>query len=364
MNRKNNSVINIVSEASFKSNIQGKEARLYTLQNGNGLMAQVTNYGARLVSLYCPDKDNNFTDVVTGFEKACDYVTSNESYFGATIGRYANRIANASFSLDGKVYRLESNNGPNNLHGGSIGFQSVVWKEEEVEEQHVRMSYLSPHLEQNFPGNLQVYITYTLTDDNELRIDYNATTDRITVVNLTHHSFFNLKGAGIGDIYDHILHINADSYMEVNEFLIPKSVVPVMDTPMDFRKPKAMGLHMDDAFQQLVYGNGYDHNWLLNENPNGLNYAAKVIEPTSLRVLEVYTNEPGLQFYGGNWLAGNDKGKNGKTYNRRSSFCLETQHYPDSPNQQSFPSVVLKPGELYKSVCIYHFSIDKDNINK
>lgn len=357
MNQKNDIAVKLVSEAGFSSQIQGKEAKLYTLRNGNGMVAQISNYGARLVSLFCPDRNNNFTDIVTGFEKASDYVTANESYFGATVGRYANRIANASFSLDGQVFHLEPNNGPNSLHGGSRGFNSVVWNEEEVDAQHIKMSYLSPHLDQNFPGNLQVYVTYTLTDDNELRIDYQATTDKTTVVNLTHHSFFNLKGAGAGDIYDHILQINADSYTEVDEFLIPKSVKPVAGTPMDFRNSQTMGLRMDDAFQQLEYGNGYDHNWILNKNPKGLNYAARVVEPTSLRVLEVYTNEPGLQFYGGNWLSGNDVGKNMKTYNRRSSFCLETQHYPDSPNHQSFPSVVLKPGELYRSVCNYKFSV-------
>ncbi len=348
-----------ISETEFKGLINKQAVHLYTLKNAQGLVAQLSNYGARLVSLFTPDKHGHSKDIVLGFDKATDYEMANEAYYGATVGRYANRIANARFNLDGKEFELENNNGPNNLHGGSDGFHARVWHVEEVDSHSVTLSLVSPNMDQGFPGELKVWVTYTLTDDNELAIKYKATTNQTTLVNLTHHSFFNLKGAGEGNIYENHLHINADSFCEVNEFLIPQTLKSVADTPFDFRKPQAMGARMNENHQQLKYGNGYDHNWILTKDEPGLSYAAKVLEPSSSRVMEVFTSEPGIQFYGANWLAGNDIGKQGKTYERHGAFCLETQHYPDSPNQSAFPSVVLKPEESYQSICIYKFSVDK-----
>ncbi len=347
----------IINKSNFSSTIDNKAVELFTLKNSNGLVAQITNYGARLVSLFTYDSHASFADIVLGFDRAQDYVDAHEAYYGATVGRYANRIANGLFQLDGKNYKLLQNNATNSLHGGQKAFHSVVWKGHQVNEQKLELSYLSPHMEEGFPGNLNLKVTYELGEDDALRISYAAATDMKTVVNMTHHSFFNLKGAGHDDVKDHLLQIHADYYTHVNENLIPDGqLASVSDTPLDFRQPTAIGLREDDDFEQLRFGVGYDHNFVLKSNPDGLNFAARVVEPESGRVMEVYTNEPGMQFYGGNWLSGKDIGKNGKVYKRRSAFCLETQHYPNSPNQPDFPSVVLRPEEEYHSVCIYKFS--------
>lgn len=350
----------LINENTFAGTIDGKEVKLYTLKNTNGLVAQVTNFGGRVVSLWVPDKNGNFEDIVTGYNTLDGYLNSKEIYYGALIGRYGNRIARGQFVLNDTVYSLVQNNGENHLHGGTKGFNDVVWDATQPDEQTLVLTYTSPHMEEGYPGNLEVKVQYQLTIENELKIEYWATTDQPTPVNLTHHSFFNLKGDGNGTINNHLLQINADFYTPVDEGLIPTGeIAPVEGTPMDFRAPTAIGERVDDDFEQLKFGGGYDHNWVLVPAESGLNFAARVIEPTSGRTMEVYTNEPGLQFYGGNFLDGSDTGKYGKPYEFRTSFCLETQHFPDSPNQPDFPSTILEPGEEYYSVCVYKFGTEK-----
>ena len=343
----------------FKAVIDGDSVNLFVLQNKNGLEATFTNYGLRLVSLYVPDKNGNFEDVVLGHATLDEYVNGPKGYYGSIIGRYGNRIAKGSFSLGDNTFDLAINNNENHLHGGEIGFESVVWKVENQTSQSIEFSRLSPDMEEGYPGNLMVHVTYTLTDENELKIAYKAETDKTTVVNLTHHSFFNLKGEGEGDVNDHLLMINADQYTPVDAGLIPTGEIKeVKDTPLDFRKIKTIGSEIASDFEQLKIGKGYDHNYVLNDAPQnseGLTFAAKVIEPKSGRVLEVYTDEPGVQLYGGNFLNGKMIGKNGKPHLFRGSFCLETQHYPDSPNQLDFPSTTLEPGDTYSSNCVYKF---------
>lgn len=351
----------LINNESFAGIVDGNEVKLYTLKNENGLVTQITNYGGRVVSLWIPDKNGKFDDVVLGYESIEKYLNSNEPYFGALIGRYGNRIGRGMFELNDTVYKLAKNdNGKNHLHGGVKGFNNVVWDARQPDLQTLILHYISRNMEEGYPGNLEVTVEYSLTNDNELRIDYDASTDKQTPVNLTHHSFFNLKGAGSGSINDHILKINAGSYTPVDEELIPTGeIIPVEGTPMDFREPKPIGKQINEKFEQFEFGKGYDHNWVVNSSVDGLKFAAKVIEPKSGRTLEVYTNEPGLQFYGGNFLNGSDTGKEGKVYSYRSAFCLETQHFPDSPNQPGFPSVILKPGEKYKSVCVYKFGVEE-----
>jgi len=350
----------LVDETKFIAEYDGKRVALYTLKNSNGLTAQITNFGAKVVSLYTPDKNGDFADIVTGFSSIDEYFKTSEVYFGATIGRYGNRIGNAQFTIDGTTYNLAKNNGENNLHGGEKGFFNVVWNANKINDNTLELTYLSPDMEEGFPGNLNVRMIYTLTNDNELKVEYFATTDKATHVNLTHHSFFNLQGDGSGDVKDHILQINADFYTPVDDGLIPTGeIASVGGTPMDFRVPTSVGARVNDNFEQLKIGNGYDHNWVLNPAGNGLNFAAKVVEPTTKRTLEVYTNEPGIQFYGGNFLDGTVIGKGGKIYTFRSSFCLETQHFPDSPNKPDFPSTLLEPGNQYYSICVYKFSVEK-----
>ncbi|SHF08112.1 aldose 1-epimerase [Mariniphaga anaerophila] len=348
----------LIDEETFAGTLDGKEVELFALKNVNGLVAQITNFGGRVVSLWLPDANGAFEDVVTGYETLEGYLKSNEVYYGALIGRYGNRIAKGKFALNDTVYTLAQNNGENHLHGGVKGFNNVVWDAACPDGQTLVLTYTSPDMEEGYPGTLKVKVQYTLTDSNELKIEYWATTDRPTPVNLTHHSFFNLKGAGNGTINDHLLQINADYYTPVDEGLIPSGeIAPVDNTPMDFRKPTAIGKRVDADFDQLKYGRGYDHNWVLVPAESGLNFAARVEEPVSGRTLEVYTNEPGVQFYGGNFLDGSDTGKKGKVYSHRSTFCLETQHFPDSPNQPDFPSTILNPGEEYYSVCVYRFGV-------
>ncbi|WP_313790938.1 aldose epimerase family protein [Allomuricauda sp. SCSIO 65647] len=356
---KNSSVL--LSE--FKNIINDKETNLYVLRNNNGVEAIFTDYGQRLISLFVPDRNGNMEDIVLGFNTLQEYIDSKEKYFGATIGRYGNRIAKGKFSIDGKSYQLATNNGENHLHGGDKGFNDVVWDVKKVTENEIEFKRVSPDMEEGYPGNLDVTVHYHLTDDNELEITYKATTDKATHVNLTHHSFFNLKGEGEGTINDHLLYINADRYTPVDEGLIPIGKLEMVEgTPFDFRKPKPIGQDLEVKNGQLTFGNGYDHNFVLGESPKnnkGLVLAAKVIEPTSGRIMEVYTDEPGLQFYGGNFLDGTIIGKKGKPYIFRGAFCLETQHFPDTPNNQNFPTTLLKPEEEYSSTCIYKFLVDK-----
>lgn len=336
----------------------GTQVKLYTLSNENGLSATVTNYGGIIVDLMVPDKDGRMDDVVLGYESIEDYVKDNP-YFGALIGRYGNRICNGKFVLDGTTYDLAINNGKNHLHGGLKGFDKVVWdtaEEETPEGPSLKLHYLSKDGEEGYPGNLDVNVTYTLTNKNELRIDYRATTDKPTICNLTQHSYFNMKGHGNGDILGHELMINADHFTPVDEGLIPTGEIrSVEHTPMDFRKSTPIGERININDQQIKYGLGYDHNWVLNKKSNELTLAASVYEPRSGRYMEAWTTEPGIQFYSGNFLDGSNIGKGGNVYNQRNGFCLETQHYPDSPNKSDFASVVLKPGEKYETTTIYKF---------
>jgi len=325
-------------------------------------MLRAIPLGGKIVSLEVPDKNGQMGDVVTGYDTLAQYIKGN-AYFGAMIGRYGNRIAKGKFTLEGKEYQLATNNGANALHGGPNGFHNVDWifnPKTTPEGEAVEMTYLSKDGEEGYPGNLSVKVTYTLTDKNELVIDYEATTDKTTVVNLTHHSFFNLSGNGDSDILNHELMINADRFTPVDEGLIPTGELKkVAGTPFDFTKPHKIGERIEQDDQQLKYGKGYDHNFVLNKKDNSLTLAAKVTEPTSGRVMEVWTTEPGLQFYSGNFLTGTEKGKKGNKYPFRSSFCLEAQHFPDSPNKKDFPSTVLKPGETYKQKTIYKFDVVK-----
>lgn len=349
----------LIDPVTFGGVVDGKKADLFTLSNANGITTQITNYGGRVVNLFIPDKNGNFEDVVTGYPTLEGYLNSNEVYYGTLIGRYGNRIARGQFTLNDSTYVLATNNGPNHLHGGPKGFHNVVWDAIQQDDKTLLLSYLSADGEEGYPGNLQVNVTYELTDENELKIQYWATTDKPTHVNLTHHSFFNLKGAGNGDINDHILSINSDYYTPVDEGLIPTGeIMPVDGTPFDFRKPVPIGARVNEDHIQLKYGMGYDHNWILVSAAEGLTMAASVLEPSSGRSLKVYTNEPAIQFYGGNFLNGSDTGKYGKSYLFRGALCLETQHYPDSPNKAAFPSTLLNPGDEYYSVCIYKFGIE------
>lgn len=326
----------------------------FTLTNANGVKMEVTNYGGRIVSLFVPDKDGKAEDVVLGYDSLRQYLTGN-LYFGAMIGRYGNRIAKGKFSLNGKEYQLALNNGANALHGGPRGFHQVYWNVV-PKENSLEMTYRSADGEENYPGNLSVKVTYSLTDKNEVVIDYEATTDAETIVNLTHHSFFNLAGAGNGDILDHELTIAAEQFCPVDSGLIPSGELKkVKGTPFDFSSPHKIGERINQLDEQLKYGKGYDHNWVLTKKANELSLAAKVREPKSGRTMEVWTTEPGLQFYSGNFLDGKDVGKGNKAYAYRTAFCLEAQHFPDSPNHANFPTTVLKPGEVYKQKTIYKF---------
>lgn len=347
-----------ISDAAFDKTIDGKQVKLYHLKGKGNIQVAITNYGAKIVSLLAPDKQGQLADVELGYDNIDQYVNTKERYYGGIVGRYGNRIAKGKFKVDGKEYTLATNNGVNHLHGGKKGFNDVVWDAEQPNDHTLKLHYLSKDGEEGYPGNLDITLTYELTDSNEVKIDYTATTDKATVVNLTNHSFFNLHGAGNGDINDHVLYINADKFTPVDSTLIPKGKLePVKGTPMDFTTPTKIGERVDADFEQLKFGKGYDHNYVLNKKGKELSLAATVEEPQSGRFLEVWTTEPGVQFYGGNFLDGTDKGKEGKTYVHRGAFCLETQHYPDSPNQPSFPSVVLKPGETYSSTCVYKFGV-------
>jgi aldose 1-epimerase len=339
----------------------GRPIDLYTLTNKNGVEARISNYGATVVSLQIPDRNNRFADVVLGYDSLKGYVDDN-AYFGGTIGRYANRIAGGRFNLGGMTYAVARNDGENHLHGGFQGFNKVVWETEHIlnhEPSVLPLNYLSKDGEEGYPGHLKVQLIYTLTEHNELRIDSTATTDQETLINLTNHSYFNLAGHSAGDILSHELILHADRFTPVNATLIPTGELRgVQGTPFDFQQAAAIGDRIHETDQQLVFAKGYDHNWVLNDGGKGkISLAAQVYEMRSGRVLEVSTTEPGIQFYSGNFLDGTARGKEGRTYNRRDGFCLEPQHFPDSPNHPEFPSAVLRPGERYSSTTIYKFSV-------
>ena len=344
-------------KSDFVSEVEGKPTALYVLKNKNGAEACITNYGGRLVSVMVPDKNGKMTDVVLGYDNIGQYVQSDGNY-GALIGRYGNRINQGKFTLDDIEYTLPQNNGAHCLHGGPQGYHARMWDAKQLNDQALELTYLSKDGEAGFPGNLDIKVTYTLTDDNAVGSKYEATTDKKTVVNLTNHSYFNLSGVPGSDVLDQLVMINADNYTPVDSTLIPVGISPVDGTPLDLRTPVAIGKQINDPFQQLQFGRGYDLNWVLNTNGDKNVLAAKAYSPTSGIALEVYTNEPGIQFYTGNFMDGKDTGKHGVLYPHRGALCLETQHYPDSPNHPDFPSVVLNPGEKYLSECIYKFTVE------
>ena len=345
--------------------VDGKDVFLYTLTNGHGMEVRAMSYGATIVSLRVPDRDGRSDDVVLGFDTIEGYLAV-EPYFGAIVGRYGNRIAKGRFTLDGKTYQLATNNGPNHLHGGVKGFDKVVWEAEPFDRDGrsgIVFTHVSPDGDQGYPGALSARVTYTLTPANELTVEYSATSDRATPINLTQHSYFNLAGAGTGDILNHQLTLDADRFTPVDATLIPTGdLAPVEGTPFDFRRPTAIGARITADHPQLKYGNGYDHNWVLNGPVGGstgpaLHHAARLEEPTSGRMLDVSTTEPGVQFYTGNFLDGTLTGKSGRVYKQRYGLCLETQHFPDSPNHPGFPSTILRPGDRYQSTTVFAFGV-------
>jgi aldose 1-epimerase len=348
-----------VMVTNFGELTDGTPMSQYTLTNAKGASMKVINYGGIITSLMIPDKHGKMGDVVLGHDSVEGYLTDNP-FFGALIGRYGNRIAKGKFSLDGKEYTLAVNNGANHLHGGNKGFDKVIWNIEQHEVEDgvaLKLSYVSKDMEEGYPGNLKAEVIYTLTDRNELKIDYKATTDKKTIVNLTQHTYFNLTGVK-RDILSHELVLNADKFLPVDKTLIPTGELkPVAGTPFDFRKPVAIGKRINEPDEQLKFGNGYDHCWVLNRAADGMNQAATLYDSISGREVVVYTTEPGIQFYSGNFLDGSITGKNGIVYGFRTGLCLETQHFPDSPNRPEFPSVTLNPGETYTSQTVYKFSV-------
>lgn len=349
---------------SFGRTPDGREARLYTLQSASGFRADISDYGGTVVRLVAPDRQRQFADVVLGFDNVRDYV-ERSPYFGCIVGRYANRIANGRFTLDGKMYTLATNNSPGgvpcHLHGGLRGFDKIIWRSERFETPAgpaLRLQYRSVDGEEGYPGNLDVSVTYTVLHEDALRIDYTAVTDRPTPVNLTNHTYFNLAGEGSGDVLAHVLTLNARQYTPIKRGLVPWGhATAVTETPLDFTAPHTIGERIDVPHEQLRSAGGYDHNFIIERaDPAALAVAATVLEPKSGRVLEVQTTEPGVQFYSGNFLDGTIAGKHGHVYERRHGFCLETQHFPDSPNQASFPSTILRPGETLHSTTVFRFT--------
>lgn len=348
-----------VSKEVFGTLPDGRTADLYTITNGNGVRARITNFGGIVVSLETPDKGGKLADIVLGYDSIEGYL-ENKPYFGCIAGRFANRIAKGKFALDGTEYTLATNNGVNHLHGGIAGFNKVLWNAKRVNTEDaagVRLHYVSENGEEGYPGTLTCTVTYLLSNANELRIDYDAVTDAPTIVNLTHHGYFNLAGQGTGDILGHELMINADHFTPVDATMIPAGELrPVAGTPFDFTQPMVIGARINNDDEQLKFGLGYDHNFVLNGD--GLRLIARATEATSGRVMEMYTTEPGVQFYSGNFLDGTEIGKGGVAYQHRFGFCLESQHFPDSPNQPAFPPVVLRPGKRYSQTTIYRFSTE------
>jgi aldose 1-epimerase len=352
-----------VEKAPFGTMPDGTVVDAYTLTNDRGMRVRVLTFGGIIQSIEVPDRDGNVGNVVLGFSDLDDYRTKNP-YFGTITGRYANRLGKGRFALDGKTYQLATNNGPNALHGGAEGFDKKVWAAREVsaaDAAALELTYTSPAGEEGYPGTLAVKVTYRVTDANELAIDYEATTDAPTVVNLTSHSYFNLAGEGSGSILDHQLTLNASAFTPVDATLIPTGEISkVAGGPMDFTRPTTIGARIGDGDEQLVFGRGYDHNWVLDKPVAGaMTLAARVREPTTGRVMEIHTTEPGIQFYAGNFLDASLVGTSGKMYRQSDGFCLETQHFPDSPNKPGFPSTVLRPGETYRTTTIHKFTTDR-----
>lgn len=345
----------------FEYQLGDKHTHLVTLENNRGVIVTLSDYGARIVSILMPDKLGNPTDVVLGFNTIEEYLAADEIYHGATVGRFANRLANGRFTLEGETFYIKPNNGPNALHGGANGFHNQVWDRRVVYKEKADFYYVSADGEEGFPGKLSVMVKYRLTDDNELVISYRAETDKPTVINLTNHAFFNLNGEGNGNVLDHLLQIQADTYLPVDAHQIPTGASEsVENTPFDFRKMKSIGQEINHANDQLVIAKGYDHNYILNGDVTTAQLpAATVLSPLTGIRLDVLTTEPGLQLYTGNFLSGKDKGKQGAYYEKHGAFCLETQHFPDSPNQTDFPSTLLLPGQVFRSETIYRFSIVK-----
>jgi len=348
----------MVKKEAFGTTPDGKAVDIYTLTNIHGIEVRAMTYGGAIVSVKTPDKKGNFADIVLGFDSLAGYLGKNP-FFGALVGRYGNRIGNAKFTLNGKEYTLAKNDGPNTLHGGLKGFDKVVWQGQSFQksaEVGLILKYTSADGEEGYPGTLHVTVTYTLNDKNEFSIDYQAKTDKDTPINLTNHTYFNLAGEGSGTILGEELTLGADHFTPVDATLIPTGKIPsVKGTPLDFTLPNAIGTRINDHYEQLVFGGGYDHNFVINRQAPGLALAARAYDSTSGRVLEVDTTEPGVQFYTGNFLDG-IAGKHGHIYNKRDAFCLETQHYPDSPNKANFPSTILKPGQTYHSTTVWKFS--------
>jgi aldose 1-epimerase len=347
--------MNIINEESFKAVHNGKQTSLHTLKNKNGLVAQITNYGAIIVAIYVPDRKGILADIVQGYDNIADYINGNSGYMGAVCGRVANRIGKSRFTLNNKTYSLAANDGPNHLHGGVTGFNKVVWDVIKTAPNTVSLQYISASGEEGYPGNLKAIVTYTLNDNNELWIDYEASTDDTTVVNLTGHSYFNLAGEGSGDAMNHELQINGNFFTPTDDGNVPTGeIISVKGSPMDFTVAKKIGKDINQDDEQIKFGHGYDHNWVLSQPAGTLGLAAVAHDPQSGRVMEIHTTQPGLQLYSANWMNG-EKGKGGKKYGRRESFCLETQHFADAINKPHFPTTIINPGELYKHSCMHKF---------
>lgn len=357
VDKKSGFAIMQLNTTKFDTTINNKKVKLYYLKNNKGMQAAITNLGGRIVGLLVPDSSGKLVDVVVGMASAANYQNSTEPYFGATIGRYGNRIAKGKFTIDGKDYQSSLNNGANMLHGGKNGFQYQVWDAQQPNDHTIILKYVSKNMEEGFPGNLNVKVTYQLTDSNEFKMDYEATTDKNTIVNLTNHAFFNLNGEGSGTILNHQLQIFADEFNPVDSTLIPIGIEPTKGTPFDFTIFTKIGNRIDKDNQQLKNGNGYDHNYILNGTKGlGMTHAATVIGDKTGIVMDIYTQEPGLQFYSGNFMQSKNKFKGGTMDDFRTAFALETQHYPDSPNHPDFPSTQLKVRDVYKTESIYKFS--------
>lgn len=349
-----------LTPASFSGKVDEKDVQLYVLTNNKGAEATVINYGGKIVSLSVPDKDGKLTDVVLGHNNLAEYLSSEEPYFGAVCGRTGNRIAKGQFTLDGVTYKLAVNNGPNNLHGGLKGFNAVVWDAKQIDNQTLELKYLAKDGEEGFPGNLSVKMIYRLTDNNEFEIEYEATTDKATILNLTNHSYFNLSGEGDPSINDHLLVMHATTYLPTDDTAIPYGKPEaVKGTPFDFTTPHAIGERIEADFEQLHFGKGYDHTMILDKEDGECALAIECYSPKTGIQMNISTTEPGVQIYTGNWMTGNFEGKHGHRYPMRAAVCFETQHFPDSINRPEYPTVVLRPGETFKSKTIHAFSIKK-----